>query len=141
LVRFSLNRAHYCSGRWFLVAQGLACVALGFHISAVHGVALAAFGALVVLAARRRGSAVVLSALGAVLAITLVLVSSVAAVHHASGVMEFRPGSILLFGLIAGYDIALVMWLCPDAVEGKVWRYRVPLEARTPDRPADGGEI
>ncbi|WP_133148042.1 hypothetical protein [Mycobacterium lehmannii] len=146
LVEVSLNRSRYRSGRWLLVAEGLACVALGgaaaighldresrsetgisafgLHISPVESVVLAVFGVLAVVAALRRGTAVALSAIGVVGGMTMVIVTSVAAVHHADGPMGFEFGDILLSGLLGAFNLALLMWLCSDAVEGKVWRYR-----------------
>ncbi|KUI42524.1 hypothetical protein AU197_15700 [Mycobacterium sp. IS-1590] len=146
LVEVSLNRSRYRSGRWLLVAEGVACAALGsaaaighlaresrsgtgisvfgVHISAVESLVLAVFGVLAVVAAFRRGTSVALSAIGVVGGMTMVIVTSVAAAHHADGPMGFEFGDILLSGLLGAYNLALLMWLCSDAVEGKVWRYR-----------------
>ncbi len=146
LVAVSLNRSRYRTGRWLLIAQGAVCAVLGgaaavgritgdslsgagisvfgLQISTLEGVALAVFGALAFVAAFRRGTAVALSAIGVVCGMTMVIVTSVAAVHHASGPMGFESGDILLFGLLGAYNLAVLMWLCSDAVEGKVWRYR-----------------
>nr|WP_090281177.1 hypothetical protein [Mycolicibacterium komanii]CRL77315.1 hypothetical protein CPGR_04771 [Mycolicibacterium komanii] len=146
LVEVSLNRSRYRSGRWLIVAEGLACAAVGsaaaighlahesrsetgisvfgLHISPVESLVLAVFGVLAVVAALRRGTAVALSAIGVVGGMTMVVVTSVAAVHHADGPMGFEFGDILLSGLLGAYNLAVLMWLCSDAVEGKVWRYR-----------------
>ncbi|OBB74152.1 hypothetical protein [Mycobacterium sp. 852014-52144_SCH5372336] len=146
LVEVSLNRSRYRSGRWLLVAEGVACAAVGsaaaighlgggsrsgtgisvfgLHISPVECVVLAVFGVLAVAAAFRRGTAVVLSAIGVAGGMTMVIVTSVAAVHDASGALGFEFGDILLSGLLGAYNLGLLMWLCSDAVEGRVWRYR-----------------
>lgn len=147
LVAVSLNRSRYHTGRWLLVAEGVVCIVLGggavaigrltgeyrsgtaisvfgVHISPAEGVVLAVFGALAAMAAFRRRTAVTLSAIGAVGGMTMVIVTSVAAVHEASAPMGFEFGDILLSGVLGAYNLALLMWLCSDAVEGKVWRYR-----------------
>lgn len=126
LVQVSLNRSRYRTGRWLVVAQGAAYIVLGSVVwrAEALGIALVTAGLITAVASARRRSAVIVTAIGSATGLAMVIVCAVASIHHASGPMGFDPTDILLYGFIGAFSLGLLMWLCPDSIEGKVWRYR-----------------
>jgi hypothetical protein len=160
LHRVSLNPSHYRSGRWFLLAQGAVVSALGvagilssaahphapatgapvlgLALTTAHGGLLLGFGLLAILSALRRRTAVLLTAIATVVFFVLVIVGSVASAHATPGPLGFEPRDIVLHAVIAAVNLALLMWLIPDLVEGPAWMPRRgcrPQESNKRDAP------
>jgi hypothetical protein len=139
LRRVSVDPSHFRSGRWLLLAEGLAVGALGIagivsssaQTSAARALGLGlalwqagsllGFGLLAVMASLRRRVAVIVTASAAVAFLVLLVISSVAVVHGGPRTAGFRPFDIVLYGVLAGLNLALLMWLVPDALEGPAW--------------------
>ena len=143
LRRVSLNPSHYRFGRFFVLAEGVIVSALGIAgilssathphapatgapvlglaLTSAHGALLLGFGVLAILASLRRRTAVLLTASATVMFFVLVIVGSVATTHAAPGPLGFDPGDIVLHALIAALNLALLMWLIPDRLEGPAW--------------------
>lgn len=151
----SRNPNHFRTGRWFLLAEGVLLIALGIagFVSATthpdapptgapvlvlaltpwHSAVLLGFGMLATLGALQRRAAISVTALGAVIFVALVIIGAVSAAHHAPGPLGFEPRDIVLHGLLAAANFAVLYWLIPDALEGPDW---VPRRgAHTPHRP------
>ncbi|HUO38371.1 MAG TPA: hypothetical protein VMU34_11235 [Mycobacterium sp.] len=138
LQRVSLNPSHFRSGRWLVLAEGVALSALGIAgiiSSTAHrggaralGLELAPWqagmllglGLLAVVPALWRRVAVVLTAGAAVLFVVMLVISSVAAARGARST-GLDASDIVLYGVLAGLNFALLMWLIPDALEGPAW--------------------
>ncbi|PEG38550.1 hypothetical protein CQY20_12650 [Mycolicibacterium agri] len=134
LVRVSENPVRYRSGRWLLVALGVGYVVAGALLvwrqsgfvlwpRLSHGSMVLLYGMVAILAASRRPTAVLFTAVSAAATMMLVIISSVAVLHGTS-LLGLGTGEILFFGVLGAVNLALLMWLCPDAVQGTVWRYR-----------------
>ncbi len=139
----SRNRGHFREGRWFLLAEGVLVIALsvaGFVSGAAHANApptgapvlllaltpwqsalLLAFGVLAVVGALRRRAAITVTALGSAVFVVLVIIGSVSAAHHAPGPLGFEARDIVLYGVLAAANFAVLYWLVPDALEGPDW--------------------
>jgi len=153
LRRVSLNPSHFRSGRWLVAAVGMAVIVLG--IAGIIALAahpgggrvlglglpswqvglLLGFGMLAVVAALWRRMAVILTAGAAVLFVVMLVIASVAAARGTprSG---FDASDIVLYGVLAGLNLALLMWLIPDSLEGPAW---IPRRRRRPAKRARGG--
>jgi hypothetical protein len=143
LHRVSLNPSHYRSGRWFLLAEGAGVGALGvagilssaahphapargapvlgLALTSAHGGLLLGFGLLAILSALRRRTAVLLTAVATVMFFVMVIIGSVAAAHATPGPLGFDPRDIVLHAVIAAVNLALLMWLIPELLEGPAW--------------------
>jgi hypothetical protein len=142
----SRNPAHFRRGRWFLLAEGLLLIALGTagFVSAAthpdsppagapvlvlaltpwHSAILLGFGVLAAAGTLQRHAAIIVTALGAVGFVILVFIGAVAAVHRAPGPLGFEPRDIVLHGVLAAANFAVLYWLIPDALEGPDWEPR-----------------
>lgn len=143
LRRVSLNPAHYRSGRWLLLAEGVLVAALGtagiivsagqpgaggasaevlgLALTPAHSVFLVGFGALAMLFSLRRRAAVVLTVTATIGFLALLLIGGVATGDAASGPFGFDPHDIVLNGVLVGINLALLIWLVPDLLEGPAW--------------------
>ena len=143
LRQVSLNPWHFRTGRWFLLTDGVVLCVLGvagFVSAAIHPVfgpagapvlvlaltpwhsaLLLGFGVLGILGAVTRRAALIVTATGAVVFVALVLIGSVAAAHHAPGPLGSTARDIVLHGVLAATNFALLYWLIPDALEGPAW--------------------
>jgi hypothetical protein len=166
----SLNPSHYRSGRWFLLAEGGLLVVLGvwglaaalaypdagptgapvlwLALNPAHSGLLLGFGVLAVFATIRRRPTVIITGVGAVAFTLLFMIGTVAAARSAPWLLGFDPGDSVLHGLLLVFNLALLMWLVPDALEGPAWirrHRRQPPESRPRDRspgdPQDGPQI
>ncbi len=139
----SRNPAHFRQGRWFLLAEGVLLIALGGagFISAAthpdaspdgapvlvlaltpwHSAILLGFGVLAVAGTWQRHAAIIVAASGTVGFLVLLFVGAVAAAHHAPGPLGFEARDIVLHGLVAAANFAVLYWLIPDALEGPDW--------------------
>lgn len=152
LARVSLNPSHFRSGRWLVLAEGALLVALGstgiilsathhhgaralgFDLTAWPAGLLLGFGVLAVIAALWRRLAVIVTASAAVLFLMMLVISSVAAVRGEPRSSGLDASDIVLYGVLAALNLALLMWLVPDAVEGPAW---IPRRRRGPTETTD----
>ncbi len=150
LQRVSLNPSHFRSGRWLVLAEGVVLSmlgiagvvsstahpggarALGVELPLWQAGLLLGVGVLAVVAGLWRRVAVVLTAGAAMLFVVMVVISSVAAARGARST-GLDASDIVLYGVLAGLNLAVLMWLVPDALEGPAWipRRRRPLTNRT----------
>jgi hypothetical protein len=79
---------------------------------------------LAILSTLRRRTSVTLTALATVMFFVMVIIGSVAAAHATPGPLGFDPRDIVLHAVIAAVNLALLMWLIPDLVEGPAWTPR-----------------
>jgi hypothetical protein len=143
LRQVSRNPSHFHAGRWFLLAEGVLLIALGvagfisaathpaagpagapvlmLALTPAHSAVFVGFGVLAALGTLQRHAAIIITAIGAVMFLGLVFVGAVAAVHHAPGPMGFEPRDIVLHGVLAAVNFAVLYWLIPDALEGPDW--------------------
>ena len=143
LRRISLNPAHFRSGRWLLLAEGLLVGALGgaglvsagvhsgrgpagMHVlgltlSPAQSGLLLGFAVLAVLAAGYRRAAVIITGVGAAAFLLLLVIGGVAAAYDRPGPFGFTPRGIVLHGVLVAFNLALLIWLIPDSMEGPEW--------------------
>ena len=156
----SLNPAHYRSGRWFLLAEGLVLLILGgygliaaamhpvagptgvpvlgvLHLAPAHSGVLLGYGILAVLATIRRRPTVIITGVGTVGFLLLFTIGTAAAARVRPGPLGFDLGDSVLHGVLLAANLALLMWLLPDALEGPAWvrRRRAQRRDRT-QKPA-----
>jgi len=134
VVRMDPGRFH--GGRWFLLAEGLLVSAFGIAglVSAalhphagptgapVFGLAatplysgmLLAFGVAAMACAQNRRAAITVTALSAVAYTILLFISSVATARDKPTPLGFHAAEVLLHGVLAVVNLALLMWLIPD---------------------------
>ncbi|WP_431239483.1 DUF4383 domain-containing protein [Mycolicibacterium aichiense] len=161
----SRNPGHFRRGRWFLLAEGLLLIALGAagFISAAthpgyppvgapvlvlaltpwHSAVLLGFGVLAVVGTLHRRAAVVVTGMGAAGFLILLFIGAVTAAHHAPGPLGFNARDIVLHGVIAAANFAILYWLIPDALEGPDWEPRPGTrthDGSTPSPPASAAD-
>ncbi|MFL0239937.1 DUF4383 domain-containing protein [Mycobacterium sp. SMC-17] len=149
----SRNPRHFRTGRWFLVGEGMALILLGsagfvslathpkegaagapvwvLALTPWHSAVFAGFGVLAVLSAAYRRLAVAVTSLGAVMFVALMVAGAVAAAHHEPGPLGLHTPEIIVHGLVAAANVAILYWLVPDALEGPDWIKRP--RTQTPD--------
>ena len=149
----SRNPSHFRNGRWFLLADGVLLIALGTagFVSAAthpnapptgapvlvlaltpwHSALLFGFGVLAVLGVLQRRAAIAVAALSAVVFVALVIIGAIFAAHHVPGPLGFEPRDIVLHGVLAMANFAVLYWLIPDVLEGPDWVPRRKLEVST----------
>jgi hypothetical protein len=161
LRRVSVDPGHFRNGRWFLLAEGVLVSAFGIAglVSATlhphagrtgapvvglastpaHSGILLAFGVAAIAAVGNRRAAVIVTALSAVAYMVLLFFSSVAAARTMPTPLGFHAADIVLHGVLAVINLALLMWLIPDELEGPAWvPRRRPRRGR--DRPQPSAE-
>ncbi|BBZ44330.1 hypothetical protein MPRM_16110 [Mycobacterium parmense] len=158
LRRVSLNPAHWRQSRWLLAAEAGATAALGLvglvgvFLVAPVGVGfsvaglpltptlswvLLGVGATAAVSMINRRVALMFTAATGICAGGLVIVTAVATTHQAGGPMGLAAGGIVLWGLLACYNLAVLMWLAPDQLEGPEWilkRRKAPRSALPEDK-------
>ncbi|WP_099023184.1 hypothetical protein [Mycolicibacterium palauense] len=141
LRRFSLDPGHWRQVRRVLMAEAVALAVVGgtglgliwagvaVRIGGADGVVLtAAFCGLLLLvavgaavSATRRSLALWFTALVAVGALALVIVSAAFASHSSPGLLGFTDAATLLYALAFVFHFAMGVWLIPDRIEGPEW--------------------
>ncbi|MFZ1178693.1 MAG: hypothetical protein WAO15_21010 [Mycobacterium sp.] len=142
LRRVSLNPAHWRQSRWMLAAEALATallggvgmvgvflvapVGVGFSVAGLVltpalSCVLLGVGATAAAAMIHRRLALLYSAAMSICAVGLVIISAAAATHHAPGPLGLTAAAIVLWGVLVCYNLALMMWLAPDQIEGPDW--------------------
>ncbi len=148
----SRNPGHFHTGRWCLLGEGVLLIALGvagfvsttthpdagpagapvlvLALTPWHSGLLLAFGLLAVVGTLERRAAIAVTTFGTLMFLVLVFVGAVAAVHHAPGPLGLDTPDIVLHGVLAAANFAILYWLIPDVLEGPDWvRKRNPLPA------------
>jgi uncharacterized protein DUF4383 len=148
-----MDPRRFRSGRWFLLAEGVLVSAfaiaaliaaaqhphagptgapvLGLASTPAHSAILLALGVLAIGAVARRRAAVAVTALSAVAYLMLLFFSSVATARGMPTPLGFHAADILLHGVLAVVNLALLIWLIPDELGDKAW---VPRRGRRRDR-------
>lgn len=144
--RVPMDPGRFHSGRWFLLAEGAAVSAfgvaglvsaalsphagptgapvLGLASTPAHSGLLLAFGIVAIAAVGSRRAAVTVTALSALGYTMLLFFSSVATARRIPTPMGFHAADILLHGVLAVVNLALLMWLIPDELGDEVWAPR-----------------
>ncbi len=143
LRRVPIDPGRFHSGRWFLLAEGVLVSAFGIAglVSAAlhphagptgvpvlglastpsHSGMLLAFGVVAIAAVGSRRAAVTVTALSAVAYTMLLFVSSVATARRMPTPLGFHAADIVLHGVLAVVNLALLMWLIPDELGDPIW--------------------
>ncbi|OBA71585.1 hypothetical protein A5641_02545 [Mycobacterium sp. 1554424.7] len=97
---------------------------LGLASTPAHSGLLLAFGLVAIAAVGNRRAAVTVTALSAVAYLMLLFFSSVATARRMPTPMGFHAADILLHGVLAAVNLALLMWLIPDELGDEAWAPR-----------------
>ncbi len=155
LRRVPMDPGRFHSGRWFVLAEGALVSAfgiVGLVSAALHPHAgptgapvfgltatpwysgmLLAFGVAAMACSPNRRAAITVTALSAVAYTLLLFVSSVATARDTPTPLGFHAADVLLHGVLAVVNLALLMWLIPDELGDEVWAPRRRRRGR--DRP------
>lgn len=159
LRRVPTDPGRFRSGRWFLLAEGALVSAfgiaglvlaalnpqagptgnpvLGLDLTGAHSVVLLVFGVAAVAAVSKRRAAITVTALSAVGYTMLLFFSAVATARTKPTPMGFHAADILLHGVLAVVNLALLMWLIPDELGDETWvrRRRRSRDRARPEAP------
>jgi hypothetical protein len=140
-----MDPSHWRQTRWMLCVEALVLItlgvvgllgvfnasprgtgtsALGLDMTPALSATILAVGVVATVCMLHRRLAMVFSAVVAVVAVFMVIVSAVAAVHEDPGPMGFTVGVTLLYAVLFSYNLAIAMWLIPDHIEGPAWVHR-----------------
>ena len=144
LRRVSLTSRHWRQARWLLGAEAVAAAVVGAMalvmlarggsrpgdpavagIQVSWAVSFCLLGVAVAtgVAVIRRQIALAVTATLCIAALVLVLVSAVAAAHHAHP-LGSTLSVLLLWSVLFCYNFAVSIWLVPDHIEGPAWMPR-----------------
>lgn len=160
LRRVPMDPGRFHSGRWFLLVEGalvsvfgiagLVSAALhphagptgapvfGLTATPLYSGMLLAFGVAAMACSRNRRAAITVTALSAVAYTILLFVSAVATTRdRPTPPLGFHAAEVLLNGVLAVINLALLMWLIPDELGDEVWapRQRRGRDRRPPSTP------
>lgn len=153
LRRVPMDPGRFHSGRWFLLAEGLLVSAfgvaglvsaalhppagptgapvLGLASTPAQSAVLLGLGVAASAAAVRRRAAITVTAVSAVAYTLLLFFSSVATARARPTPFGFHAADIVLHGVLAAVNFALLMWFIPDELGDEVW---APRRRRDRDR-------
>jgi hypothetical protein len=139
----SLNPSHFRIGRWWLLGEGLLLVGLGLWglysaathphmgptgapvlwlaLSPAHSDVLLGFGLFAAVATVWRRPTVIITGIGAVGFTLLFTIGTVAAVASTPGPLGFDLRDSALHVVLLAFNLALLIWLIPNALEGPGW--------------------
>lgn len=148
-----MDPGRFHSGRWFLLVEGVLVSAfgiaglisaalhphagptgapvLGLATTAAHSAILLGFGVAAIAAIGFRRAAVTVTAVSAIAYLMLLFVSSVATARAKPTLFGFHAADIVLHGMLAIVNLALLMWLIPDELGDEAWG---PKRGRSRDR-------
>lgn len=154
LRRVPTDPGRFRTGRWWLLAEGVLVSAfgvagllsaalhphagptgvpvLGLASAPAHSAILLALGVLAIAAVAKRRAAVAVTALSAVGYTLLLFFSSVATARTTPTPLGFHAADIVLHGVLAVVNLALLLWLIPDELGDEAW---VPRRGRDRDQP------
>jgi hypothetical protein len=94
---------------------------LGLALTSAHSATLLAFGLAAVSAVGNRRAAVTVAAVSAVAYTMLLFFGSVATARTKPTPLGFHAADIVLHGVLAVVNLALLMWLIPDELGDEAW--------------------
>ncbi|OBF03881.1 hypothetical protein A5730_18720 [Mycobacterium sp. ACS4054] len=143
LHRVPTDPGRFRTGRWWLLAEGVLVSAfgvagllsaalhphagptgvpvLGLASAPAHSATLLALGVLAIAAVAKRRAAVAVTALSAVGYTLLLFFSSVATARTTPTPLGFHAADIVLHGVLAVVNLALLLWLIPDELGDEAW--------------------
>jgi hypothetical protein len=147
LRQVDLDPAHYRSGRWLLLAQGLVLSGLGIaglveglsrpwppggaqvlvlRLTPLHSAVLLVFGLAAVVAPIRRRATNWVAGLSLIAAVLGFTIGVTAATNGPAGVWGLDFGDAWLHATVMIVDLCLLVWLLPDELQdpGWVWKRR-----------------
>lgn len=146
LRRVPMDPGRFHSGRWFVLVEGALVSAFGIAglvSAALHPHAgptgapvlgltatpwysgmLLAFGVAAMACSWNRRAAITVTALSALAYTLLLFISSVATARDKPTPLGFHAAEVLLHGVLAVVNLALLMWLIPDELGDEVWAPR-----------------
>lgn len=149
----SRSPSHFRTGRVVLLIEGAVLAILGvwgsiaasvqpnpgpagasvlvLALTPAHSGVLLGFGVLAGLSAWWRRSALIVTGVGAVGFLLLFAVGTVASARSAPGPLGFDPGDSVLHVVFMALNLALLMWLAAETLEGPRWVRRRPAPTRT----------
>ncbi|OBK47750.1 hypothetical protein A5655_07005 [Mycobacterium sp. 1081908.1] len=155
-----MDPGRFHSGRWFLLIEGVLVSAfgiaglvsaalhphagptgapvLGLTSTPAHSGLLLAFGVVAIAAVGKRRAAVTVTAVSAVGYTMLLFFSSVATARRVPTPLGFHAADVLLHGVLAVINLALLMWLIPDELGDEVW---APRRRRRDRRPPSASQV
>ncbi|AKK26951.1 hypothetical protein [Mycobacterium sp. EPa45] len=158
LHRVSLNPPHWRQGRRLIWVEALVTGVLGVVglmgvvIGAQHdgwrvlgipltpalSVVMLVIAMLAGVSSIHRGTAKVFTLGMGAATVPLMIICSVAAVHHDPGPLGFTAPAILLWMVLFCWSIASAMWILPDQIEGAAWIPRRRSRDRTDSAMSTG---
>ncbi|KAA0101020.1 hypothetical protein CIW49_05755 [Mycolicibacterium sp. P1-18] len=147
LVAVNLNRPHFRTARWWLLAEGVALMVLGIAgllvrpprtgtvvstadwqlaLTPIHCWLLITAGLVITLAILRRQLAVAAASFGAVAGIVMFAVGTATlgtpgGGHSTVALWRYHVGDSVLFSVLTAYNLAVLLWLIANALEGPAW--------------------
>ncbi|SPM30404.1 DUF4383 domain-containing protein [Mycobacterium terramassiliense] len=159
LRRVPMDPGRFHSGRWFLLVEGAlvsvfgiaglvsaalhphagptGAPVLGLTATPLYSGMLLAFGVAAMACSQNRRAAITVTALSAVAYTILLFISSVATARDKPTPLGFHAAEVLLHGVLAVVNLALLMWLIPDELGDEIWapRRRRGRSRRQPSTP------
>lgn len=143
LRRVRMDPGRFRTGRWLLLAEGVLVSAfgiaglvsaalhpragptgtpvLGLAATPAESAVLLALGVAAIAAVGSRRAAITVTALSAVAYTLLLFFSSVATARAMPTPLGFHAADIVLHGVLAAVNFALLMWLIPDELGDETW--------------------
>jgi hypothetical protein len=158
LVAVNLDRSHFRSARWWLLAEAVLLLALGvagliagtvrhngvvgaasweLALTPVHCWLLICSGLLAGLATLHRRTTLAAATFGAIAGLLLFAVGTASLGTPASGhstlrLWRYHVGDSVLFCVLTAYNFGLMLWLVANALEGPDW-IRIGNDTETED--------
>lgn len=143
LRRVSMDPGRFRNGRWFLLAEGVLVSAfgiaglvtasmhphagptgtpvLGLASTRAHSGMMLTFGVAAIAGVGHRRAAITVTALSAAAYAMLLFLSAVATARSTPTPLGLHAADIVLHGVLAVVNLALLMWLIPDELGDLTW--------------------